>query len=93
MLAEGHQFQGTTVIQVSLSGPLPSRFGMLWEQGAKFPSGCLKINPVIKPNPCILVIGEAALAADLITRFICTHLERNLAEQMVRKAKEIGSEV
>ena len=29
--------------------------------------------------PCILVIGEAALAANLITRMIFKHLERNLA--------------
>ena len=29
--------------------------------------------------PCILVIGEAALAADLITQLIFKHLERNLA--------------
>ena len=30
--------------------------------------------------PCILVIGEAALAADLITGLIFKHLERNLAD-------------
>ena len=30
--------------------------------------------------PCILVIGEAALAADLITGMIFKHLERNLAD-------------
>ena len=29
--------------------------------------------------PCLLVIGEAALAADLITELIFSHLERNLA--------------
>ena len=29
--------------------------------------------------PCILVIGEAALAADLVTGLIIKHLERNLA--------------
>ena len=37
---------------------------------------------------CILVIGEAALAADLLTRLIFEHLERNLAAQkpqVVRK--------
>ena len=31
--------------------------------------------------PCILVIREAALAADLITRLIFKHLERNLAAE------------
>ena len=30
-------------------------------------------------HPCILVTGEAALAADLITGLIFKHLERNLA--------------
>ena len=30
--------------------------------------------------PCILVIGEVALAADLITQVIFKHLERNLAD-------------
>ena len=29
--------------------------------------------------PCILVIGEAALAADFITQSISKHLEQNLA--------------
>ena len=36
--------------------------------------------------PCILVIGEAALAADLITQLILKHLERNLAAQTGPKA-------
>ena len=30
---------------------------------------------------CILIIGEAALAADLITQLIFKHLEQNLASQ------------
>ena len=33
--------------------------------------------------PCILVIGEAALAAALITQSIVKHLEQNLAVQSV----------
>ena len=54
----------------------------------EFRSRCLKINPVIKSAasgrrvwglPCILVIGEAARAADLITGLIFKYFERNLA--------------
>ena len=37
--------------------------------------------------PCILIIGEAALVADLITQLMFKHLERKLAAYMVtRKA-------
>ena len=34
--------------------------------------------------PCILVIGEAALATNFMTQLIFKHLERNLAPQMFR---------
>ena len=40
---------------------------------------------VVRGLPCILVIGEAALAADLITQSIFKHLERNLAAQAASK--------
>ena len=33
--------------------------------------------------PCILVIGEAALAAGLITQLLFKHLEQNLAKQHI----------
>ena len=36
--------------------------------------------------PCILVIGEAALAADLITGLIFKHLERNSTAKAALKA-------
>ena len=39
--------------------------------------------------PCILVIGEAALAADLITQLIFKHLERNLAVHTSRMQEMI----
>ena len=45
---------------------------------------------VVRGLPCIFVIGEAALAADLITWLIFKHLERNLAAQkpkIVRKGR------
>ena len=38
-----------------------------------------RCRAVVRGLPCILVIGEAALAADLITQLIFKHLERNLA--------------
>ena len=44
---------------------------------------------VVRGLPCILVIGEAALAADLITGLIFKHLERNLAKQAAREANLI----
>ena len=40
----------------------------------------------IRGLPCILVIAEAALEADLITGLIFKHLERNLRAKTVRKA-------
>ena len=33
--------------------------------------------------PCILEIGEAVLAANLITGFIFKHLERNVADSSI----------
>ena len=42
------------------------------------PSAC---RAVVRGLSCILVIGEAALAADLITGLIFKHFERNLAAQ------------
>ena len=40
----------------------------------------------VRGLPCIVVIGEATLAADLIKRFIFKHLVRNLAAQTGSKA-------
>ena len=36
---------------------------------------------------CILVIGEAVLAADLITQLVFEHLEQNLTAQATSKAR------
>ena len=52
------------------------------DQSAREPPSLL-----VRGLPCILVIGEAALAADLITRSILEHLERNFADQAAPKAK------
>ena len=41
---------------------------------------------VVRGLPCMLVIGEAALVADLITGLIFRHLERNLTARMDLKA-------
>ena len=40
----------------------------------------------VRGLPCILVIVEAALAADLITRLIFKHLEQNLAAKTAAKS-------
>ena len=40
----------------------------------------------VRGLPCILVIREAALAADLITGLVFKHLDQNLAKQPARKA-------
>ena len=42
---------------------------------------------VVRGLPCILVAGEAALEANLITWLIFKHLEQNLAAQTAAKVR------
>ena len=55
-----------------------SKYMFLIKKYEKTVIGTRLPNVLLRELPCILVMGEAAPAADLITRLIFKHLEQNL---------------